>query len=523
VTELLPTKASFTIGDDADVELRGLETRTTVVLWRLGEEVARVEVAPGDPFARFGRLPPGGYGVETTSGDATALDVLSVPGERLRYGFVSDYAHGRSVEGVADNLRRLHLNAVQFYDWMYRHADLVPPTDEFADALGRRVSLPSVKALVSAVRAAGSLPLGYAAVYAIGEEAREEWGGEELLHPDGTSWSLADFLWIVDPSSEPWLTHVVAQLRHATAEVGFAGFHLDQYGAPKRATRRDGARVDLARAFPSLIDHVRAALGDAFLVFNNVNDFPTATTAAAAQDATYIEVWSPHDELSHLGDLITKARALAPRRPVVLAAYLSAYAPGDDGALEAMRLELATAFSHGATCLLFGEGDAILTDPYYVRHAELDDRSASTAKMYLDFAVRYGDILFDPTNVDVTRTHLGGINEEVHVLGTEVATDCRPAAVWARVVEGSTRRFVSLIDLRVQSDVRWDAPKAPAVPAEGLSIAFERQPGVAYFFATPEMPRAQELHAATSDLEHIVALPSFRTWAIVWADHDSPA
>jgi dextranase len=520
VTELLPTKASYALGDDVDVELRGLKTPTTAVLSRLAEEVARVEVAPGDPFARFGRLPPGGYGVETTAGDTTALDVLAVPGERLRYGFVSDYTQGRSVEGVAENLRRLHLNAVQFYDWMYRHAELVPPTDEFADALGRPVSLPSVKALVSAVRAAGSLPLGYAAVYAIGEEAREEWGEDELLHPDGTPWSLAGFLWIVDPSSEAWLAHFAAQLRHARAEVGFAGFHLDQYGAPKRATRRDGAVVDLARAFPTLIDRVRAVCPDSFLVFNNVNDFPTAATAAAAQDATYIEVWSPHDELSHLGNLITKARALAPRRPVVLAAYLSAYARGDDGAQEAMRLELATAFSHGATCLLFGESGAILTDPYYVRHAELDERSAATAKMYLDFAVRYGDILFDTTNVDVTRTHLGGINEEVRVLGTEVATDCRPGALWARVVEGDTRRFVSLIDLRAQSDLRWDTSKAPAAPAEGLSIAFERQPGVAYFFSTPELPRAQELHAVTSEWHDVVAVPSFTTWAIVWVDHN---
>ena len=41
------------------------------------------------------------------------------------------------------------------------------------------------------------------------------------------------------------------------AKVGFAGFHLDQYGAPKYALRADGTPVDLAEAFPALIDAAR--------------------------------------------------------------------------------------------------------------------------------------------------------------------------------------------------------------------------------------------------------------------------
>ena len=34
---------------------------------------------------------------------------------------------------------------------------------------------------------------------------------------------------------------------------------------------------------------------------------------------------------------------------------------------------------------------------------------------YYDFAVRYGDLLFDREAVDVTKTHLGGVNEELKV------------------------------------------------------------------------------------------------------------
>ena len=58
-----------------------------------------------------------------------------------------DYTAGRDVEGVVDNFHRLHLNAVQFYDWMYRHARLLPPTDDFVDPLGRELSLATVRRL----------------------------------------------------------------------------------------------------------------------------------------------------------------------------------------------------------------------------------------------------------------------------------------------------------------------------------------------------------------------------------------
>ena len=99
---------------------------------------------------RFDPQPEGGYGVEA-AGARTAIDVLSEPLSRPRYGFVSDYSPGRETAGVCEGVRRLHLNAVQFYDWMYRHASLLPPQEDFEDSLGRRLSLDTVRRLAAAV------------------------------------------------------------------------------------------------------------------------------------------------------------------------------------------------------------------------------------------------------------------------------------------------------------------------------------------------------------------------------------
>ncbi len=371
--ELLPTKATFAPGEPVVVEARGTSEGETLRLLHLDRVVAEVRL-DGSGHASFPPQAEGGYGVDA-DGVSTAVDVLDDPLRRPRYGFVSQYEADRATDGVAENVRRFHLNAVQFYDWMYRHAKLMPPTDEFDDALGRRISLATVRRLAAAVREAGSLPFAYAAVYAVGKEAWPEWEADGLFRRDGSPWMLGDFLWNVDPTSERWLSHFSADLR-STLEVGFAGFHLDQYGSPKWALRRDGTRVDLVEAFPALIDRVAADVPEARLIFNNVNDFPTFATVRAAQALTYIEVWAPHTRLRHLAELVSTARLLAPDRPVVLAAYLSAYQGDEVAALQAEKLQLATVFSHGGTVLLHGEESAVLTEAYYVKHRLGDARDA---------------------------------------------------------------------------------------------------------------------------------------------------
>ena len=512
--ELLPAKATFAPGEPIAVEARGAADGTTLRLVHLEHTVGEANVANG--IAVFPAQPEGGYGVEG-AGAASALDVLARPLTRPRYGFVSHYESGRTADGVADNVRRFHLNAVQFYDWMYRHATLLPPQDEFEDALGQHLSLETVRRLVAAVLDAGSLPMAYAAVYAVGREAWPEWENEGLFRADGSPWMLGDFLWNVDPSNERWVGHFAGELQAARA-VGFAGFHLDQYGSPKWALRADGTRVELAEAFPALIDRLAGDVPDAELIFNNVNDFPTWATAAARQALTYIEVWAPHTRLTHLAELVTKARSYAPEQPVILAAYLSSYTGDEAGAVAAEQLQLATVFSHGGTVLLHGEEDAVLTEAYYVSHRRISKRAQDEARRYFDFAVRYGDLLFDTTAVDLTRTHLGGENEEVRIEApVPVATDAGPGVLWGRVLQTRHGLLVSLIDLSAQDDDRWDAPKRPPQPLAGVRLSVLRrgaaQPIV--HAAGPASPALTQLTVETSDRYDTVVVPPFTTWSLV--------
>jgi dextranase len=505
-----------------EVEIRGAVGPLAVTLWHLDRCVADITVEPGET-ARFPPQPEGGYGVHA-DGECAALDVLGDPLSRPRYGFVSHYEPGRETAGVAELVRRLHLNAMQFYDWMYRHAKLLSPQDEFEDALGQPVSLATVRRLVDAAKGAGSLPMGYAAVYAVGRDERARWSDIALYRSDGRPWTLGeDFLWNVDPTNERWLAFFAGELNDAVQHVGFAGFHLDQYGAPKRALRADGTVVDLADEFPRLIDRLAADMPDARLIFNNVNDFPVWSTTTADQDAIYIEVWPPHEQFAHLAELVSKARLLAPGKGVILAAYLAPYAGDQETASAAERLLLATVFSHGGSVLLHGEERAALTEAYYVRHAELPDAALDLTRRYYDFAVRYGDLLFDPTAVDVTRTHLGGENQEVRVEApVAVATDAVPGALWTRVVRCSHGLLISLIDLSDQNDALWNAPKRPAEVLDSVRVVLERTAPTSIFFASPESSPALQPLTPDRDAQYdLVVLPPFSTWALIWV-RDEP-
>ena len=129
-----PERTSHRPGDEVVILVDSVVAqRVSVVVTHLGDEVRRSdeEVAVGRTRVSLGVVDEGSFAVRVDAADGstatTAFDVTANALARPRYGFVTDFLPGR-VDGdeVADSLRAFHLNAVQFYDWMYRHASLLP-------------------------------------------------------------------------------------------------------------------------------------------------------------------------------------------------------------------------------------------------------------------------------------------------------------------------------------------------------------------------------------------------------------
>jgi len=523
--ELLPARASFRPGEEITIELRGAGGAGRITVFHLGDPVLSRDAS--GTHVSLGSLPPGGYGVELVDGERvvarTAVDVREDPVARLRYGFVVDFAAGRDVSAVLDSVRRLHLTGIQFYDWAYRHAALLEGGDEYVDPLGRPVSLATVRALVDGMHSVGAAALGYAAVYAVGADEWPAWRHRALLDAAGEPFALGDFLRLVDPAAPDWLAHLTAELTAAAKALGFDGFHLDQYGYPRLATRPDGTVVDVAESFVTLLRGARQRLPDSRLVFNNVNDFPTWRTAGESQDAVYVEVWPPQVTLGSLAAVSTRAKTQAAGKPVVIAAYQHVYSEAPSAEADAATaLTMATLFSHGASHLLAGEAGRILVDPYYVRNHVVAGSTADLLRRWYDFAVEHDELLFDPAIVDVTAAYAGEYNDECDVHLDRSATESpTPGAVWRRITRVGRALVVHLINLSDQTDVRWDAPHVPPRPLHGGRIRVRRV-GAALpriQVADPDGgSRLVDLSVRADGTHAIADLPPLHTWQLILLD-----
>ena len=119
---------------------------------------------------------PRGYGVdlslETLSGtllerETTAFDVLDRWPQAPRYGFLSDFVPDRAdIPATLASINRYHLNALQFYDWMYRHEAFLTDQEPYVDLFGRTLSRVTVDRMIAAAHEYGIAAMPYTAVYA---------------------------------------------------------------------------------------------------------------------------------------------------------------------------------------------------------------------------------------------------------------------------------------------------------------------------------------------------------------------
>jgi dextranase len=190
-------------------------------------------------------IAPRGYGLDLTMSDnqgrvlgrgSAGFDVLNQWTEMPRYGFLTDFAPGRDdAHETMRQLARYHINALQFYDWMYRHDTLLPPQDVYDDPLGRELSLSTVRALIDAAHAYNMAAMPYAAVYAASPAFAGQHPHWALYDAHGAMRLFADgFLVYMDPRPESgWTQHLLAEFERVLREMAFDGIHLDQYGEPR--------------------------------------------------------------------------------------------------------------------------------------------------------------------------------------------------------------------------------------------------------------------------------------------------
>jgi len=525
IVDITPSKSFFKPGESIYIEIELVNSSAKMayvilgisVLWldkQMHLEECNMYLMPGEHKKLLFDFPPKrkkflGCGVDAILKDqngiildtkSTAFDILEDWTLAPRYGFLCDFNKSETdTEERIKSLKKLHINCIQFYDWMYRHHDLIPSREEYIDALGeklsdctlrqknswnprnieimcgRRLSINTLRRKIKEVKRYGMGAIAYGAVYGAEEEFVKEHPNWALYTNDGRVFSLEDLIFIMNISREcGWHGHILKEFVKAIKEFDFDGIHLDQYGFPRIAYSHLGNKkqlVNMSKLFYEFITDCKKILlrikSNVKIIFNAVNGWSLDTLANSDQDVVYIEVWPPHDTYQSLKELISRARIFAPDKQIILAAYMSIFNDANNTQLSAAERATLLTFSsihaNGAFHLLLGEKNCVITDGYYPAYIRLRSDFVKVFQCYWDFIVRYENLLFDYRLKDVSLYVSGGIDDEIKIIDYPYSSIAKPNTIWVIYREMPRYKVLSLINFLSILNTQWNTLRVEKV------------------------------------------------------------
>ncbi|MBI1278621.1 MAG: hypothetical protein GC179_10890 [Anaerolineaceae bacterium] len=510
-------------------------TKVSATISDKSEIIATFESAVRDGKAALEWTPPAaaprGYGldIQVTNADgktvgslSTAFDVLERWIQAPRYGFLTQFQTGRDdIDETMKWLTRYHVNGLQYYDWQYRHENLMPPTDVYADVLNKEMSLTVVKQLIDAAHGYNIASMPYTAIYGASEafyETHKDWA---LYQSPGEPHRLGEHLFVImDPSQgSPWSIHLLNDFAKVLDNTKFDGIHIDQYGAPKDGIDASGKEVQLDNVFPTFVndavDVVHQKRGaDGVTIFNLVGNWPVETVAPSKEDAVYIEVWPPDKEFMDLHRIVANAQKLGGGKPVIIAAYI----PPER--VTNVRLANALIFASGGFYLELGEPGKLLADPYFPKYGTLNEDEKQVLAHYFDFMVRYENVLSLGTT-DVTDNRAKALT--IADIRTQSLRSRDRVAVIVR--EGQGFETFNLVNLLGLDHPNWDEPlNSKPTPVSDLHVKVEVSHPVSHVWAASpdDSNLALQAIAFTTDDNAIrFTLPRLDYWSMILVEYAS--
>ena len=489
-----------------------------------GDNVVTVTFKPPD-------VAPRGYGVElrmegandeVLDSTSTAFDVLIHWTQSPRYGFLSEFPPGRSdIEETITTLNRYHINALQFYDWMYRHEQSLSKEEPYVDLLGRQLSLATVNRFIASAHERNMSAMPYTAVYGASLDFYRQHPDWAMLKSNGEPFYFGeDYLVIMDirPGS-PWVEHMMTEFDQILTQTAFDGIHLDQYGDPKEGFDADGNKYSLADPLAKFINetkvHVLAQREDGAVVFNAVTNWPIESVAPAEQDMVYIEVWPPYRWFDDLHRLIVQAQKVGHGKAVVLAAYINPQH------VHNILLADAVIFASGGGHIELGEANTILADAYFPNHGSVNEQLTIALQRYYDFTVRYQDVI-GPRTEDATQEFNGNIEIKVLDTGEEINTAANAVKnkIWPIVRTGKGFTAISLINLLGLDASDWKEPITNAPNVLGVTeVRVENlEQGASHvWLASPDSGdlSIQQLQFKQDNGSLVFEIPSLLYWDLI--------
>ena len=310
-----------------------------------------------------------GYLVTATGADdthaETALDVSSSWTRFPRMGYVShfkptapaDITTGTSYESylsltpseyIAKLSQDYHINALQYYDWQYRHEQPVA-TGDLADKwpLWYRDTYASKKTITDYIKDAKNANMGslaYSMAYAANDNydtntIKDEW---RLREDNGSYWvrDLGEQWWVPTPkgvnkpkshqfmmnvNTQGWRDYITDQYVTQKDAFGFDGTHIDTLG---QTVKKDasGNSVDLTDGLTALVNETASKTGTATGI-NLPDGAGTDKISPSSASYIYTELWDHNETNQQVASYLQGARDKSANKPQIVAAYANNYDP----------------------------------------------------------------------------------------------------------------------------------------------------------------------------------------------------
>ncbi|HEY3229136.1 MAG TPA: glycoside hydrolase family 66 protein, partial [Roseiflexaceae bacterium] len=296
-----------------------------------------------------------GYHVEVRAGTAdygaSAIDVSSAWTRFPRYGYTTEYPSGESYATSLANMQELernyHIDAIQFYDWMYRHEQLIKRTggtinSTWTDWSGKTIAWQTVQNQISAAHSLNMSAMAYDIIYGGLDNYQSisgvdpQWGlYNDTTHTTQWNFNFGDafpttHMYMFNPANSNWQSYISGQFNDALNN-GFDGMHLDQLGQNDGKNDYNGQAVDLPNTFAGYVNNIKSGFPAGKKVTYNIVNGGVGTWGAynvshfANTDFDYSEQWDNATTYQNLKDEVTYFKNQDGNKAVVLAAYMNYY------------------------------------------------------------------------------------------------------------------------------------------------------------------------------------------------------
>jgi dextranase len=477
-------------------------------------------------------------GVEKIYG-CRAVDVSSDWSHFPRYGFLSAYGQlsNNHMDSVMNNLSRLHINGIQFYDWEYDHhqplaGTVSNPAASWPDIANRTNYKSTVDYYISSAHTHNMQAMSYNLCYGALDDAATD-GVSDLwyLYTDQnhqTKYVLnlqAPFkskIFLLDPSNTSWQQYIAGKTQDMYDVYAFDGYHVDQVGDIGSVYDFNGNSVNLSVGFGSFLASMKTYAPSKKLVMNAVNQFgQQASISTSPVDFLYTEVWSPNEAFNDLSNIIKNNDAWSNNtKKCTLAAYMDYNVAKGKGYFNTSGVLLADAviFAFGGSHLEMG--DHMLCNEYFPNaNLQMKPGLQQAIIPYYDFLSGYENLLRD-----------GGSFNTPNIIpsdGKTMINNWPPQSGGISVIgkDLGNREVIHLINFANASSFDWrDTNGDQAMPKTYQNISYIitlTRPVSKLWMASPDISGGamQQIPFTQSGNSIAFTLPSLQYWDMVVADY----